>query len=183
MKTWLVLGCALLLLVGAGLGSAHAQPPGFPTAFPMGVSFDENCNGVWYNPATGVFNPLPCTLGVDPLSGIVAPVYTLPQPVVPGDVLVLETPGATQLSDFVRFTFDAAGIPNQMFYFSDIDEGSSPDMSDVGFPTNMQMNAVRVFENGTPEVYDYFFHPAGPAYYVGTSERRRAITPTLSRPR
>jgi hypothetical protein len=111
------------------------------------------------------------------LSGIVAPVYTLPQPVVPGDVLVLETPGSTRLTDLVRFTVDPAGIPNQMFYFSDIDEGSSPDLSDAGFPTSFQMSMVSVVETGTPEVYDYFFHSVGPAYYVGISDTMQGNHP------
>ena len=166
---FLVLGIALLLTWASG--SAQAQPPGdpLPGGFPMIVVVDEFCSGSWSQDGGDTFTPLDCFIDTDPISGIMVPAFVLPQPVVAGDVIALEiTTGG--LSDMLRFPdLNGDGTSDRVYFFSDIDPVDQAP-SDVGIPDQFQHNVVRVFEQGTPELFDFFLQSTPSAVYLAISD-------------
>src|SRR6516164_5282983 len=89
---------------------------------PFILLFDENGNGsISIN--GGGFVPDPGLIGIDPLSGLTALYYPLPETVVAGDVGVSEPNMPSLLTDGLRFENGLFGFQAVMFYFSDNQDG------------------------------------------------------------
>jgi hypothetical protein len=168
MRTFLLFALSWVL-AAANVDVAHAQP-GLPTQFPMILMFNENCMGFWTMDSQ--FVPLDCTIEPDPLSGLPVPTFFLPQPVVPGDVVIVDPDGTP--ADVIRFPADpVTGLANTMLYFSDIDPTDpNPPPSDMsGLPPNIDPNAIVINEMGAFEVFDSFsYSPDGITFYLGISD-------------
>jgi hypothetical protein len=143
--------------------------------FPMIVVVDEACNG-FFSPDGINLIPLQCQLGFDPISGLgPVPCYFLPQPVVAGDVVVVD-PDTTNFQDLLRFPDDGTGISRVVYFLSDQDDSQDQDPADVGIPDFFQNNMAIVMEIGDPENgLQYFVHVANPGTYIGISDRRQGI--------
>lgn len=133
MKKMSFLVLAILLVVSAVPMYADSTLAG--AGDPFTIWFDENGNGqISVNGAPIVANP--GFLTIDPLSGMNALAYLLPEVVVQGDVRVWEDPAASILSDLMRFENGVVLANGQvvtlMFYFSDL---GGTDLGDTGFPT------------------------------------------------
>jgi hypothetical protein len=169
MRTCLVFAIVAMFLVTAGPGPAQAQQPGLPTQFPMVVVFNENCIGFWTMDSE--FIPLQCSIQPDPISGIPVPTFILPQPVVAGDVIVLEPDGTP--ADLIRFpAVPGTAFATTMLYFSEFDpnEPNSPP-SDVGLPEFDPNNATMIDEVGFFELFDRFeYSPDQGTLYLGISD-------------
>jgi hypothetical protein len=174
-----VLGLAALAWLAGGSGRAEAGPilPG--DGDPFILNFDENGNGsVSVN--GGPFVPLHGVLSADPTNGgKLALLYTLPEPVVTGDVLIrgasdVTASNPTGLSDGLRFTNPAGNIAGTaagtlMFYYSDNFDGVT-DLADTGFPANLgSANFVFNTETG-PEGNNGFTYLPGGNVYNGISD-------------
>jgi hypothetical protein len=169
MKTCQVL--ALSVLLGSA-GMASAQP-GAASQFPMTVFFNENCIGFIVRDSE--FLQLPCSALPDPFGSMV-PTFTLPQPVTPGDVMVLHADGT--LGDLIRFPRDPndpLGMATTMLFYSDPtpnEPGETPPASDGAiFPPDIDPNAMSVTEMGNPEILDWFsYNPDMNTLYLGISD-------------
>jgi hypothetical protein len=135
----------------------------------MLVIVNEWCQGLW-TPDGMQFNQLDCQIIPDPITGISVPTFFLPQPVFAGDVLALE-PTTGQVSDVLRFPGQPGQLTELMSFWSDVDDQEpNPPPSDIGLPPFFLPNAVRVFEMGTPEIFDFFIQVAGQAMYIAISD-------------
>ena len=144
-ETAIALGAAVVFSA-VGCGSAFAG-----TAAPVLFTVDENCLGTFSIP--NVSNPaappttgtLPCGIGQDPVPGgrttVIYDLFASPLPslgrfVMPGDLVLLEPGG---ISDIIRFipsvaALDGGGISAFLFFYSDNSDGVDA-LADVGFPT------------------------------------------------
>lgn len=115
--------------------------------FAQTFTFDESGNSTGLGISLGTLQP-------DPSGGIVGPpvlVYSVPFPVVTGDLVLIEAGAGTnsQFSDVVRF-WNPTGNPNQseIIFYSDFSTSDPPDSpADVGLPSNL-INPVYLNEVG-----------------------------------
>jgi len=139
------------------------------------ITVDENGHGDWdgsplYPAATLSRDPGPGGLGsvLTYYLGNANPPYgqTI-DPVVTGDLMILEQPGGA-LSDLIRFqpgnpfTFQ----PGTIFFYSDNSDGIDS-LADVGFPTAFNANTLSVVESGVEgdfQMYHYVPSPGQPGY-------------------
>jgi hypothetical protein len=136
----------------------------------MIVIVDEDCRGM-FTPDGLSFFPLDCQLGFDPISGLgPIPCYFLPQPVVAGDVVVLDR-DTFAVKDLLRFPDDGTGTSVVVYFLSDNDDPLDQDPADVGIPDSFQDNAAVVVEIGPREDFQYFVHVCDPGTYIGISDR------------
>ena len=148
----LVLVAFSLPLYAGNLGAGGTDP--------FILNFDENGHGSINQNNTG-WRPDPGFLALDPLSGIVALAYGLPENVVPGDVGVQEFGLTGFLSDGLRFENNLYGFPAVMFYFSDPGDSA---LADTGFPLGFPCCLVQ--EHGIAESVDRFdWFPGGNVYH------------------
>jgi hypothetical protein len=129
-KTLLAFGCAYAITA--------------TSLFAQLYTFDENGNSTGPGISPGVMSP-------DPSGGLTVPVlvYTLPFPVVPGDVGLLENGSTSQSpSDLVRFVSSpATGNISYIIFYSDVETPGSLDLADTGLPPSP--NAIIIPEAGT----------------------------------
>ena len=111
---------AALALLTLAAGSVSAQP--------FNVQIDE------YGVGTLNGNPLPASIGTDPISNMSTLMYTLPFAVTRGDVILLENTGLA--SDIIRFDTNTTGS-GVIYFFSDPLDASDigTPLADVGLPT------------------------------------------------
>src|SRR5438105_10382135 len=153
-----VLGFILIGALGTNVGALPIPVnalPGFSAVLPDPFLLTFNENGT----ATIAINggapqPLIGTLAADPAAGTGAGgqtvlTYLLPEPVVAGDVRILETGSTTLVSDCLRFTDNAGtlgtltspavtGAGPRMIYYSEFETGElGAPLADKGFPTNL----------------------------------------------
>jgi hypothetical protein len=158
MKVKFVLFALLLtaaLQCFAGAGAAVSSDP-------FTLWFDENLFAmISVNGGPIVFNP--GHLGVDPLSGMYALYYPLPEPVVEGDVGVQEFDLLGVRSDGLRFENGLFGYPAVMFYFSGPGDNA---YADTGFPAGFPCCDIQEVGNGQ---YNWFnWYPGGNIYHGGS---------------
>ena len=132
-------------------------------------TFDENGN-ISGPPAL----PLaPGVLQPDPSGGLTVPVlvYTVPLPLVTGDLLLTE-PGAPvpgPFSDVVRFWNPTGGNISQIIFYSDVSTSDPPDaLADTGLPTQL-INPVVINETGPEGLNGAVYNPpaGGPGALPG----------------
>ena len=131
-------------------------------------TFDEsgNISGPPALPlAPGVLQP-------DPSGGLTVPVlvYTVPLPLVTGDLLLTE-PGAPvpgPFSDVVRFWNPTGGNISQIIFYSDVSTSDPPDaLADTGLPTQL-INPVVINETGPEGNNGAIYAPtSGPGSFPG----------------
>ena len=130
------------------LACAWALTP-TPLSAQLIFTFDESGN-ISGPPA---LPPLPPgVLQADPSGGLTVPVlvYTVPLPLVTGDVLLTEpgTPAPSPLSDVVRFWNPTGGNISQIIFYSDVSTSDPPDaLADTGLPTQF-ITPVVINETG-----------------------------------
>jgi hypothetical protein len=180
----------LTLAVPTNVG-AQQLAPGFSALTPVGpflLTFDENghatiaVNGGPATILTGTVVADPSTPARPGAPIPLALTYMLPEPVITGDVSFTE-PGATGISDWIRFT-DAAGHISgvatgpgpRMLFYSDVELGDANlELADTGFPANLGTgNFLAQVEVG-PEGNNGFNYLPGAAYplnnqYIGISD-------------
>ena len=126
---------ALTFILVASASTLCAQP----------YTFDESGNGIQYfffQP-----RPLPFEVMPDPTGGITTSpvlIYLLGQPVVSGDVALMEPDGST-VADLLRFFTPAGGTTSDVIFYSRAD-GLTPTLADVGIPysaDSIQISEVR----------------------------------------
>jgi len=138
--------------VFAGTTSAGAGDP-------FEIWFDENGNG-FYCQNGGPNTNDSGYLSVDPISGLNALTYNLPESVALGDVRVWEDSSETSLSDLLRFE-DISG-QYVMFYFS----LPGTDLADTGIPPLMNINDGTCPACGVVEMNGHFdWFPGGNVYH------------------
>ena len=132
------LGAIFWSIIWCGNALAGAGPP-------VTFTIDENCNGTFVQPnppdppqATG---PLPCNpVAQDPIPGgkptvtyqLLSPLGPLGSSIVPGDVVLLEPGGA---SDIIRFlNSQLSGVSNGLLVFYSDNLDGMDALADVGFP-------------------------------------------------
>ena len=185
----LVLGMVLIGALGTNAGAVPVDAlPGFSAVLdPFLLTFDENGHAtvsVNGGPAT----PLTGTLQTDPANSApgqpLALTYLLPQPVVSGDVKILETGSTTVVSDWLRFTDTAGHIDGtatgagaRMLFYSEFEIGeTNADLADTGFPANLGSGrSTTITEVGLEGNNGFDYRPGGvpaPAnnQYIGTSD-------------
>ena len=189
-----LLGLALgLLLIGALGTNVGATPvpvnalPGFSTVLPdpFLLTFDENGHAT-VSVNGGAATPLTGTLQTDPANSQpgqpLALTYLLPEPVVSGDVKIIEA--GTTGSDWLRFTDNAGHIDGtatgagaRMLFYSEFEIGeTNADLADTGFPANLGTGrTTTIAEVGTEGSNGFDYQPGGvpaPANneYKGTSD-------------
>lgn len=164
MRLRLMTAAVSVLLVAVFCAPAFAAPTVAGRAGggdPFTLWFDENGNGWVDEGQIGMRVPDPGFLAIDPLSGILALTYGLPEPVVPGDVGVQEFNQMGVLSDGLRFENGLYGFQAVMFYFSDLGDR---DLADTGFPSGFP--CCDIIEYGQQDVYDRFdWYPGGNIYH------------------
>ena len=103
--------------------------------------FDENGNGF------GPGGPIPGFMGIDPLTGLPALVYPLPFAPAPGDVLLTESGGQSNVvSDIFRF------FQNNLIVYSEREPGETNfDLADVAAFPPLQPNVAGPFAEVGPE--------------------------------
>lgn len=113
------------------------------------LTMDESGNA-YVDPS----QPLPYTIGTDPVSGMNTLEYTLPFVGVAGDVLLQEVAGGP-LSDILRFDGNS-----HAFFFSDNSDGVDS-LADVGLPSQILANNAGPFlETGTEGGFqNYMYTP------------------------
>ena len=140
------------LLLGGFAANAGADGisllPGTPFSLlsvtdddPFTVTFDENGHAM-ASVNGGPSVPLPFVVGANPSNPVGFPltlIYTLPQPVVTGNVTFAEPGGG--VSDALRFTNATGDVSGTvggtlMIFYSDID-ASALDLADTGIPANI----------------------------------------------
>jgi hypothetical protein len=127
---------------------------------PFTLWFDENAHGlISINGGPVMSNP--GLLGVEPLSGMIALYYSLPEAVGPGDIGISEATG--DLSDGLRFENGLFGVPAVMFYFSDNSDANDVDLADTGFPAGFSCCSVAEVGPEGNNHFDYF--PGGNVYH------------------
>ena len=109
------------------------------------VTIDENGNG----DINGT--PLPWAVAPDPTGGVTTSpvlIYTLPFPVTPGDVGLIEVNDPTRpLSDILRFVNVAGTTQSELIFYSDFSASDPPDaLADTGLPNSP--NAILIPEIG-----------------------------------
>jgi hypothetical protein len=194
-STKLLLSAALVAgLTGFAGTSAHAVQitlPGACTACgvdPFIVNFDENGHGTITRSTDGITRPITGTLMADPANMVpgapLALTFSLPEPVVSGDVSFSEPGGG--ISDWLRFT-DATGVINGgatqagstvMLFYSELELGDPhPALGDTGFAGNLgTQNTFASSEIGPENGNNGFdYRPGGVPYpqnneYVGISD-------------
>ena len=133
---------------------------------PFTIWFDENGNGsISLNGDPAI--PNPGLVFTDPLSGINALAYVLPEVVADGDVRIWDDPGATVLSDLLRFengvTLPGGQVDTVMFYFS---QAGGPSLADTGFPSVINPNdGGGLFEWQVGGVSGFDWYPGGNVYH------------------
>jgi len=187
------IGLAGLLLCGfaANAGADVMLAPGTPCPTnpcsapsddPFTATFDENGHGT----ATVIGGPtaaLPFVVGANPSNPTGFPltlIYTLPQPVVTGNVTFAEPGGG--VSDALRFTNATGDVSGTvggtlMIYYSDID-ASPPDLADSGIPGNIMGGNFLACPNSSlpclgevgPEGNNGFTYSPGGNVYNGVSD-------------
>jgi hypothetical protein len=134
--------------------------PGSPVGSdPFVIVFDQNCLARVNQNGMG-FKPVTCSILPDPMNGNVkVPTFTLPERVIAGDLLVVDSNGS--VGDLVRFPDlgDGTGTANVMLYYSDNADGKDS-QSDVGIPLKKQPIIGTVLEDG-PEGKNRFIFTAG----------------------
>jgi hypothetical protein len=161
-----VLVLAGLMFVMANVAAAQTAPT------PMTVTIDENGNGLATFPnADGTIQKitLPSFIGPDLGPGGLpnALQYEWPLPAfVPGDLILLEPSANVPSSDLVRFNNVAGAAPIlTIAFYSDLPEtttGEIPALADVGFPTGLWTNLVRMDEQGVEESWNGAIYTPGP---------------------
>jgi hypothetical protein len=152
--------CVLLVLVCIPSFASPATPGRSGGGDPFTLWFDEYGNAIVDEGQTGHGVPDPGFLAVDPLSGLTALAYGLPEMVVPGDVGIDEF-GTGVLSDGLRFENNLFGFQAVMFYFSD---PGTNNFADTGFPSGFPCCLIE--ETGNPEFADRFdWFPGGNIYH------------------
>ena len=131
----------LSFILAVSAGTLFAQP----------YSFDENGNGTRYI----ALNPylLPFEVAPDPSRGITTSpvlIYSLGEPVVSGDVALMEPDGST-ISDLLRFFTPAGSVSSDVIFYSQVDNT----LAGVGIPYSA--NPVRISEVSP----DTFWFPGG----------------------
>lgn len=158
MKIRLVSTAACMLLVLLICVSSFAAPVRAGKAGggdPFTLWFDENGNGMVDTGGGPVDDP--GFLGVDPLSGMTALYYPLPEVVVEGDVGIWEFGQQNVLSDGLRFENGLFGFQAVMFFFSDTGDS---DLADTGFPQGFPCCVIGENLDGS---FDWF--PGGNVYH------------------
>jgi hypothetical protein len=147
-------------------------PPAF-AQFTVTLTFDENCNGS-YRDSLGLSLALPCSQIPDPGPGGLnnALFYSMLNPpgLVAGDVLIMEPPSDTLLSDILRF--DPVTQGGGVFVYSDIDADSPPVLADIGFPTSYNTNTLTIDEGGVEGVWNGVIYrptPGQPGFVAGSA--------------
>jgi hypothetical protein len=127
--------------------------------------FDENGHGRFSQNGGPVVGDAG-VLMVDPISGLLALAYALPEPVNTGDVRVWEDANATILSDLMRFENIGPNGNGVMFYFSD---PGDKDLADInGIPPLFNINdGGGIFELpfGNESVNGFDWFPGGNVYH------------------
>ena len=134
-------------LIVSGLTLVVSATTLFGQAGPL-FTFDENGNGNFNG------TPLPFTVGPDPSGGVTTSpvlIYTLPFPVVSGDVGLIEPNDPTQsLSDILRFFNPAGANQSVLIFYSDFSVTDPADaLADSGLP--FAPNAILIPEIGPEE--------------------------------
>ncbi len=138
----------VLLVCTLSFGSAGSGDP-------FTLWFDENGHGMV--DVGGGPIPDPGLLGIDPLSGMLALYYPLPEAVVEGDVGIWEFGHQSELSDGLRFENGLYGNAAVMFFFSDVGDS---DLADTGFPQGFPCCILGENPDGS---FDWF--PGGNVYH------------------
>ena len=141
---------AVLFALAASANTLRAVPS-LPT-----FSFHENGQGKLELPI-GVVIPFPGALTTDPgpgglLSALAFTAHPLVNPLVVGDVVLLDASG--HVSDILRFdpATSSAGLTQLIFFYSN-DHGGL--LADTGLPSLMLSNTITIQEN-----------PSGPTIYT-----------------
>ncbi len=141
---------AVLFALAASANTLRAVPS-LPT-----FSFHENGQGTLELPI-GVVIPFPGALTTDPgpgglLSALAFTAHPLVNPLVVGDVVLLDASG--HVSDILRFdpATSSAGLTQLIFFYSN-DHGGL--LADTGLPSLMLSNTITIQEN-----------PSGPTIYT-----------------
>jgi len=141
---------AVLFALAASANTLRAVPS-VPT-----FSFHENGQGKLELP-NGVVIPFPGALTTDPgpgglLSALAFTAHPLVNPLVVGDVVLLDASG--HVSDILRFdpATSSAGLTQLIFFYSN-DHGGL--LADTGLPSLMLSNTITIQEN-----------PSGPTIYT-----------------
>lgn len=150
MKTASAAACVLLVLLVCvpSFGSAGSGDP-------FTLWFDENGHGMVDSGGGPI--PNPGFMGIDPLSGMLALYYPLPEVVVEGDVGIWEFGNQNLLSDGLRFENGLFGHAAVMFFFSDVGDS---DWADTGFPQGFPCCLIGEAADGS---IDWF--PGGNVYH------------------
>jgi len=131
---------ATILTAAVAATTAYGQPV---------VTVDEFGNG----DINGT--PLASGMATDPFTGLTTLAYTLPFPVVQGDVVLKNTSGA--ISDVFRFDGSFT-----LYVYSDMDlTEPNPAPADVGFPASLLGTTVFLTETGAEPPSGYSGYNAG----------------------
>lgn len=138
----------MLLVTCIGLLLFLVTAPAYAQIQVVNLTFNENCLGTITFPA-GSPSPLSCSQIPDPGPGGLGNVlfYAMRNPpgLVAGDVLIMEPPNFTGLSDILRF--DPVTQGGGVFVYSDIEVGDSY-LADIGFPAGYNTNLLTMNEAG-----------------------------------
>ena len=113
------------------------------TLFAQPYTFDENGNGIQY--IAYLPFPLSYQLAPDPSRGITTSpvlIYSLGEPVVSGDVALMESDGTT-IADLLRFFTPFGGSSSYVIFYSRT-AGPTHPLADVGIP--FSANPLRINE-------------------------------------
>ena len=112
--------------------------------------------------------------------------YFLPEPVIAGDVKILETGSTTVVSDWLRFTdtaghinAEATGAGSRMLFYSEKEAGeTNAELADQTFPTNLGLpgtNTVTITEVGVEGNNGFDYRPGGPVCREAPGRHERAV--------
>jgi hypothetical protein len=170
LLTAAVLACCLSMSAFAGSVSAYLLPNGN-----IGITVDENCNGV----LNGFAGPvtMPCGFQNDPGPGGLLGVMTYdmvnPPGLVPGDVLMMDQQG--WILDVIRFNPNGGpGNPTgsgSLVFYSDNLDGFDSGADTSGPPVQYYGNTITILEVGTEGVNGAYYTPVAgqPGFVAGAA--------------